>query len=156
MGGVQNMDQISKQLRQMGRPQAQPVPCRPDPDQYLDLDTLPPEVLIDLRDEIDSRLPPAKLEGMNLEQELINQYQRVLQLQNRVLFSDDVQANQKAQVAGQVASTLQQLVKMQNEFYTAERYKILEGRMLEAIKLMPKEAAEVFVAAYAGMERKSG
>ena len=114
----------------------------------FDLDTMSVEELRELRDEIDRRLPEEKLSQMDLTQELLSQYRLVQRLQSDVLGDDDIPANQRAQVAGQVASTLQQLVKMQTEFQNAERFRAIENLLIKSIKLMPRDAAEAFIAEY--------
>ena len=114
----------------------------------LDLDAMSVDELRELRDEIDRRLPEEKLSQMDLTQELLSQYRLVQRLQTDVLEDDEVPANQRAQVAGQVASTLQQLVKMQTEFHNAERFRAIENLLIKSIKLMPLDVAESFIAEY--------
>lgn len=92
-----------------------------------------------------------KLSDINLESELLGQYEKVCKLQKDVIDDEDTPVNQRAQVANAVASTLQQLLKMQTEFYTSERFKALEALMIKALKKMPQEAAEAFVAEYEEM-----
>lgn len=94
---------------------------------------------------------PKSLADFNLEHELLEQYTTVKDLQEEVLGDDTIAANQRAQVANTVASTLQQLVKMQSDFYTAERFKAVEGLMLKAIRKLPREIAEGFVSEYERM-----
>lgn len=113
-----------------------------------ELDDLDVVGLLNLRSEIDKRLPATSLKGMDLEQELVLQYLKVQGLQSDVLTDEDVPPNQKAQVAAQVASTLQQLVKMQSEFHTAERFKAVEGLMIKHFKRLPLETVEAFMAEY--------
>ena len=115
------------------------------PDDGFDLDTMSVE---ELRDEIDRRLPEDKLSQMDLTQELLSQYRLVQRLQSDVLGDEEVPANQRAQVAGQVASTLQQLVKMQSEFHNSERFRAIENLLIKSIKLMPLDAAEAFISEY--------
>ena len=118
------------------------------PEDGFDLDTMTHDELRELRDEIDRRLPEDKLSQMDLTQELLSQYRLVQRLQTDVLDNEEVPANQRAQVAGQVASTLQQLVKMQTEFQSAERFRAIENLLIKSIKLMPLDAAEAFIAEY--------
>ena len=113
-----------------------------------DLDAMTHDQLRALRDEIDRRLPEDKLSQMDLTQELLAQYRLVQRLQSDVLEDSEVPANQRAQVAGQVASTLQQLVKMQTEFQNAERFRSIENLLVRCLKLMPLHVAETFVAEY--------
>ena len=118
------------------------------PEDGFDLDTMTHDELRELRDEIDRRLPEDKLSQMDLTQELLAQYRLVQRLQSDVLEDSEVPANQRAQVAGQVASTLQQLVKMQTEFQNAERFRSIENLLVRCLKLMPLHVAETFVAEY--------
>ena len=113
-----------------------------------DLDAMSHDELRRLRDEIDRRLPEEKLSQMDLTQELLSQYRLVQRLQTDVLDNEEVPANQRAQVAGQVASTLQQLVKMQTEFQNAERFRAIENLLIKSIKLMPLDAAAAFITEY--------
>lgn len=92
-----------------------------------------------------------KLSDINLESELLGQYEKVCKLQKDVIDDEDTPVNQRAQVANAVASTLQQLLKMQTEFYTSERFKALEALMIKALKKLPPEAAEAFVTEYEEM-----
>ena len=118
------------------------------PEDGFDLDAMTHDELRELRDEIDRRLPEDKLSQMDLTQELLAQYRLVQRLQSDVLEDSEVPANQRAQVAGQVASTLQQLVKMQTEFQNAERFRSIENLLVRCLKLMPLHVAETFVAEY--------
>lgn len=101
-----------------------------------------------LRGEIDRLLPETTLSDMDMPKELMEQFQKVKDLQEDVLNDDECPANQKAQVAGAVASTLQHLVKMQTEFYTSERFRSIENLMIKFMKGMPLEQAEAFMAEY--------
>ena len=114
----------------------------------FDLDAMSVDELRELRDEIDRRLPEDKLSQMDLTQELLSQYRLVKRLQDSVLMDDSIAPNQRSQVAGQVASTLQQLVKMQTEFHNAERFRAIENLLIKSIIMMPLDAAEAFIAEY--------
>lgn len=114
----------------------------------INLDDMTVEDLIRLHASIEAKLPPAELGSMNLERELVMQYRRILALQEDVLTDDEVPANQRAQVSNAVAATLQQLVKMQSEFHTAERFKAIESRLIKALEKVPAEYLEDFFAWY--------
>jgi hypothetical protein len=113
------------------------------------LTTLTESELRMLRAEIETLLPGDVLREMNLEEELVRQYRKVVLLQDEVLKDDEIPANQRAQVAGQVASTLQHLIKMQTEFHTSERFKEIENLMIKHMRALPKDVAEAFLADYA-------
>jgi hypothetical protein len=112
------------------------------------LSTLTQDELRQLRAEIDLILPPQKLQDIDLEEELVEQYQKVKRLQEDVLNDLETPANQRAQVAGQVASTLQQLIKMQTEYHTSERFKAIENILIRHIKKLPHDVAEAFINDY--------
>lgn len=116
-----------------------------------DIDEMEIDELLALKDQIEVRLPNRSLKAMNLEEELVEQYMKVKALQNRVLNDEGIPANQVAQCAGQVASTLQALVKMQTELHTAERFKKLEGLLIKHLRTLPQEVAERFIDDYERM-----
>ena len=133
--------------QKLAQVQAAMAGVEPDSDGF-DLDTMSVDELRELRDEIDRRLPEDKLSQMDLTQELMTQYRRVQRLQESVIDDQSVAANQRSQVAGQVASTLQQMVKMQTEFHNAERFRAIENLLIKSLKLMPLDVAEEFIAEY--------
>ena len=101
-----------------------------------------------LRSEIDRLLPEQKLSDMDMPKELMDQFQVVKNLQSSVMTDDEVPANQRAQVANAVASTLQNLVKMQTDFYTSERFRNIENLMIQYMKKLPLETATEFLDEY--------
>lgn len=117
------------------------------------LNELQPEDLDTLWEMLQELRPRQSLADLNLEHELLEQYNTVKTLQEEVLTDDEVPANQRAQVANTVASTLQQLVKMQTDYYNAERFKAIEALVLKAIKSLPKEVAEKFIEDYERIEQ---
>lgn len=120
--------------------------------QRRDIDNMSVEELLALRAEIDARLPATSLKDMNLEKELIIQYLKVVELQQKVLEDDETPANQLAQVANAVAGTLQNLITMQSKFHNVERFKQLENLMIKHMKSLPLEVAEAFINEYEQLE----
>lgn len=116
--------------------------------QLVPIDSLGVEQLLQLRAQIDDLLPARALGDLDLEHELVVQFLSIKTLQSTVLQDNNTAANQKAQVANSVASTLQQLVKMQSEHFNAERFKKIEALLVKSLKLMPVEIAEKFLAEY--------
>lgn len=102
--------------------------------------------LLDAQEMEENRMH--SLGDINLEHELMSQYAKVKKLQTDVLIDDSVPANQRAQVANAVASTLQQLIKMQTEFYTAERFRSIENLMIAYMKKLPLADAQRFLDEY--------
>lgn len=114
----------------------------------FDIALLDEDALLDLRSQIDMRLPTKALSDINLERELVLQLCTVQNLQRDVLQEEGVPANQKAQTANSVAATLSALSKLQTEVHTSERLKELEQILIETLQTLPTEAAEAFLAAY--------
>ena len=118
------------------------------PEDGFDLDTMTHDELRELRDEIDRRLPEDSLDSLNLEKELVGQYRRVKRLQDDVIMDDEIPPNQRSQVAGQVASTLKQLVDMQVDLKQGEQMKRMEAAFLDAIEDVDEDVKAKFFANY--------
>lgn len=109
---------------------------------------MPTETLLRFLDEIRATLPSTNLVDMNMEEELILQYQAVRSLQNSIFDDETVPANQKAQVANSVASVLSSLADLQNKTYTSERFKRIETLLIRHLSKLPEETAAVFLEDY--------
>lgn len=105
-----------------------------------------------MRARIDAHLPETSMSNINLEKELLEQFQAVKDLQSSVLDDPETPANQKAQVANAVAATLNQLIKMQSEYYTSERFKAIEALMVKFMKKLPKDMVDEFLTEYETIE----
>lgn len=114
------------------------------PEIFAELDNLSVEDLLNLRSEIETRLPSTKLKDMDLEKELVLQYHKMVQVQARVAEDARTPANQLAQVGNSVAATLQQLVTMQTKHHTSERLKEIEARLIKALNKVPAEYLREF------------
>lgn len=112
----------------------------------VNLDLLEIAELLELRSAIQARLP-LTLQELNLENELVLQYQEAKTLINRTSNSDAA-ANQKAQVLNTCMAVLQQLGKLQQQLYNAERFKAIEHALIRAVRTMPVEAQAKFFADY--------
>lgn len=113
--------------------------------------SLPVELLIKYIDEIRQHLPMRNLVEMDLEEELILQYQTIRALQNDVLQDQDVPVNQRAQVANAVAAALGKLADLQNETYSSERFKKVETILIRHARRMPEDLAKAFLEDYAAL-----
>lgn len=112
------------------------------------LDNLSIEELLQLRTQIDARLPVKRLKDMDLEQEAVIQYLTLKSLLERTLSEDDTAANQKAQVANATASALQALDKMQRDTFTFERFKEVENALVAMLNEWPIEMTKKFFEEY--------
>jgi len=109
---------------------------------------LPIETLLRYHDEIKAVLPPASLAEMNMEEELIRQFQAVRALQNSIIDDDTIPPNQKAQVANSVASSLSKLADLQLGVFSSERFKRIETLLIRHLKKLPEDTAMAFIEDY--------
>jgi hypothetical protein len=114
----------------------------------FDLSNLNPDQLLELRMDIDQLLPVKHLKDLNLQRELVLQLLNTQRLQNEVMRDDEVPANQKGQIAGQVASILNTLGKLQIDVYSSERLKQVEGVLIGVLNTLPTEQQEEFLTVY--------
>ena len=112
------------------------------------LDGLTHQELRALREVIDRKLPDNSLDELNLEKELVSQYHKTKLLMDEVLHDDDTPANQRAQVANSVVSTLAQLVKLQEDLRREESLKLAESVFIEVIATQPIEIKDAFFDEY--------
>lgn len=123
----------------------------PQPESGVLVESMDVESLLDLRARIDKCLPATALKDMNLEQELVIQFQTLKMLQTKTLEDADTPANQMAQVANSVGASLQSLGKMQGELYSAERFKQIEGILINLLNTWPPDMARKFLDEYAAI-----
>lgn len=115
---------------------------------------LPLETLLRYLDEIRQVLPATTLLDMNMEEELILQFQAVRTLQNTILDDESVPANQKAQVANSVASVLGSIADLQNKVYSSERFKRIETLLIRHLNKLPEDVAAAFLEDYESLLTK--
>lgn len=118
------------------------------PDLGPSLSDLSEKELRKLRADVDALLPVDKLVQLDMHAELMAQYRTVQDLQDETLNDPDCPPNYKAQVAGQVASTMQHLIKMQADFYNTGRFRAIENLMIQYMKKLPLKDAHAFLEAY--------
>lgn len=104
--------------------------------------------LLEARGLIEARLPPVSLRDVDLERELGLQVLALKELQARVLGDFSTAANQKAQVANSLSAALANLVKVQDNVYTAERLKKIESLLLDAVQELPAQEMQTFLDEY--------
>lgn len=112
------------------------------------LEKLSVEQLERLQEDLLERLPHKTLLDVNLEHELLGLMRNGQKLLEDVLHDPDVPANQRAQVLNSLASTLDQLSKLQNNIYDSERIKRLEQVFTKTLKSLPVETAECALDTY--------
>jgi hypothetical protein len=122
----------------------------------VNLDAMSESEMRRLATRLASRLPEKSIRSLNLEEELMTQYQRVLDLQSEVIHDSDIPANQRAQVAGQVASVLQQLIKLQEDLDLQTTLRNMEAALIESLQLLPEDAQKQYFEGYEELARSKG
>lgn len=115
---------------------------------------LPVATLLRYLDEIRAALPYNSLVDMDMERELILQFQAVRELQNTIIDDESVPANQKAQVANSVASVLGSIAELQNKIYSSERFKRIETLLIRHLNKLPEDVAAAFLEDYEAVLEK--
>jgi hypothetical protein len=105
------------------------------------------EEMLDLRNEIDSRLNIA-IADLNLTEELGLQYRQGKVLLSSIQNDKTTPANQKAQVFNSVGAQLGQIVKMQSDVFSMQRLKKFEIAFIKAAETLPQAAKEAFFDLY--------
>jgi hypothetical protein len=124
--------------------------------QGIPLEHMKVSELLDLKHKIEGYLPALALKDVNLETELLQQFAVLKELQSDTLQDLEAMPNQKAQVAGQIANILKQLVELQSSLSREEEFKRMEQALLEAVTIMPDDAKDKFFAEYTVLARNSG
>ena len=150
-GLVVDADRLADVRRMMAGEGAMPTKVTP-----AMLDGLTHQELRALREVIDRKLPDNSLDELNLEKELVSQYHKTKLLMDEVLHDDDTPANQRAQVANSVVSTLAQLVKLQEDLRRDETLKLMETCLMDKLKSMPSDFKDAFFEDYEARARKVG
>jgi len=109
-----------------------------------------------LRSEIDKLLPKNSLNSLDLEVELVDQYFKTKDLMDEISGDEATPANQKAQVANSVVNTLGQLVKLQQDLKREHTLKIMEGCLIDAVKVLPEAVKTEFFSEYERIAKKAG
>ena len=133
----------------------QPADKKPKGTKETLLDMTPKE-LRTLRSMIDELLPEQTVRDLNLEDELLQQYNKTKQLMDDCIGDPEVAPNQKAQVANSVVSTLGALVKLQEDLRIAQTMKLMDATFIEVIKTAPQEIKDAFFEEYESKARKVG
>lgn len=121
---------------------------RPKKSKISDLVHMSDSELLELKAEIEQLLGAKSLKDLDLEQELLQQFNLTKKLLAEVLEDAEVPANQKAQVVNSCTSILKELTQTQTELYNAERLKKMESALIQCLKTLDKEAQQEFLLGY--------
>jgi hypothetical protein len=114
----------------------------------IDLDKMDLATLLQLRSDIDKRLPATNLRDFNVEEATLIHYHTLQSLQGDIQGDDSVPANQRAQVANSISAALRDIIKMRNEIYNAEQFRRMEAALAKALRGVAPELREAFFAIY--------
>lgn len=104
--------------------------------------------LLSLRAEIDTFLPSQSIMDMDLESELLMQYAQTKAILAEAISDVETPANQKAQLVNTCANILSEITKSQSSLYNAERLKVMEQALINALKEAPSDVSEKFFLNY--------
>ena len=90
---------------------------------------------------------PLLAASLNLETELLSQYNEARRLIHIATYDDEVPVNQKAQAVNTATTVLAALIKSQADLYSLERVKKIEATLLDVLKEFP-DMQEPFMKAY--------
>lgn len=115
------------------------------PTKVGDLDAMTEAQLLQLRAQIDARIPGLSLAEVNMTKELLLQLRSAKLLQNSVNEEKSgVPANQKAQVQNSIGNIIDKLAKIQMELYDSEAMKRLKAATIRVIRTLPKPQQDQF------------
>lgn len=86
-------------------------------------------------------------ENLNLQDELLKQYNITQQLLHDATYDKDIPLNQKSQVIGAANAILSSLIRSQAELYSLERVKKIENCLIATLQAFP-DLQETFMKAY--------
>ena len=86
-------------------------------------------------------------EELNLEKELLEQYNTAKQLLHDASFDETIPLNQKAQAVNSATAIIGALIKTQAELYSLERIKKIEAVLIATLRQFPDMQAS-FMTAY--------
>lgn len=86
--------------------------------------------------------------GLDLQAELIKQFQAAKALFERAQTDTETPVNQLTQVINSSAALLKQLAAVQIELHTAERFRCMEQALIELLKQADPEEMEAFLKNY--------
>lgn len=90
---------------------------------------------------------PLTAETLNLETELLDQYNAAKKLYHDASYDEKIPLNQKAQALNTISSVVATLIRSQQELYSTERVKKIESSLIATLRAFPDVQA-VFMVAY--------
>lgn len=93
-------------------------------------------------------LPAIALKDMDVEQELMLQYQTLKAAQREALDDPETTTSAKASISNSVSSTLAKVASLQIEIYSSERFKNIEMALIRLLGKLPEDQAREFLEEY--------
>lgn len=104
----------------------------------FDMDTknilIPPDILTHTPKQVPQKAKITKLEELDLDLELLEQYQAAKSVLEDIQYDEQVPANQKAQVMNTITSILQAIIKLQQDLHNVERMKAVENTLINVLQ----------------------
>jgi hypothetical protein len=114
----------------------------------IDVSLLTVEEILAFRAQLEAHLPARGLRDMDLAKELVIQVLALQVMQQKALEDEDTPVNQLAQAANSLSAALINLVKLQNDVYSSERFKKVEDVLIRLVQGMAPGMQEEFITAY--------
>lgn len=74
------------------------------------------------------------LKELDLDKELLNQYNNARKLFDEIEFDNETPTNQKASVLNTITTILREILKMQQDLHNIERVKLIEVTLINVLK----------------------
>lgn len=107
-----------------------------------------PADLLSAYEDLRAFLPATALKDMNVEEELMLQYQTLKIAQRDALDDPETTTSAKATISNSVSSTLARIAALQNDTYTSERFKNIETALIRLLNKWPEDQVKTFLEDY--------
>lgn len=114
----------------------------------IDVSLLTVEEILAFRGQLEAHLPARSLRDMDLAKELVLQVLALQVMQQKAIDAEDTPVNQLAQAANSLSAALINLVKLQGDVYSSERFKKVEEVLVKVIQTLPTDKQNEFIEAY--------
>lgn len=114
------------------------------------------EQILAFRAQLEAFLPARSLKDMDLAKELVMQVLALQVMQQNAIDNESTPVNQLAQAANSLSAALVNLVKLQGDVYSSERFKRVEEVLIKTIQSLPTDKQEEFITAYEAALQEAG
>ena len=95
--------------------------------------------------------PRPGLKDLDIETEMVKQYQRLVEIQDLILHDFEIPVNQKSQLSNACVSSLESLLKLREKYINMERMQRIEKALIDILNGFPEEMVAPFFYVYEGI-----